>query len=93
MWEFSRGMGLKVSGFSSWVYWQFQVYDSSCNIFTWVKANPSLDGTIGNVTPQIFCTHSTSHKSHSKKIFTSNFMSKDYRNHVKFETSIRFTKV
>ncbi len=57
-------------------------------------ANPSFGDTVRNVTPQNFSTHPTSrqHSAHLMNFFISNFISKDYQSHVKFETSIGFTQ-
>jgi hypothetical protein len=62
--------------------------------FAHISTNPSLGSTTRNVTPQLFWTHSIlgQYRTHLRKGFISNFISKEYPSHVRFETSIGFTK-
>jgi hypothetical protein len=62
--------------------------------FAHISTNPSFGNTTRNVTPQFFFTHSIlgQHRIHLGKGFTSSFISKEYPGHVRFETSIGFTK-
>jgi len=62
--------------------------------FAHISTNPSLGSTTRNVTHQFFWTHSIlrQHRTHLGKGFISSFISKEYPSHVRFETSIGFTK-
>ncbi len=58
------------------------------------STNLSLGGTMKNVTPQISKSHPTSeqYKTHVKKKFIPNYLSKGYPSHVEFKNLIKFTK-